>query len=112
MGSTVYYLHTSAKDGYKGYLNAYTSHSQREIFDVQKLDLNKVARSFGLTIAPKVELKASKREKTRGFTRTEPPKKNGSLKTRKGPHGRFGSFSAENPYGGKSASQGDKKFKK
>ena len=42
-----YYLNKSAKDGYRSYLQAYASHSLRTIFDVHKLDLVKVAKSFG-----------------------------------------------------------------
>ena len=55
----IYYLHQSAKEGYKSYLLAYASHSLREVFDVHELDLVKVARSFGLTVPPKVDLRSS-----------------------------------------------------
>lgn len=34
-----YYLNCSARDGYRSYLQAYASHKQRDIFDVNKLDL-------------------------------------------------------------------------
>lgn len=51
-----YYLNKSAKDGYKSYLQAYASHSLRTIFDVHKLDLVKVAKSFGFTVPPRVDL--------------------------------------------------------
>ncbi|KAI6250470.1 ATP-dependent RNA helicase HAS1 [Erysiphe necator] len=51
-----YYLNKSAKDGYKSYLQAYASHSLRSIFDVNKLDLVKVARSFGFEVPPRVDL--------------------------------------------------------
>ncbi|POS85672.1 DEAD-domain-containing protein [Erysiphe pulchra] len=51
-----YYLNKSAKDGYKSYLQAYASHSLRSIFDVNKLDLVKVARSFGFGVPPRVDL--------------------------------------------------------
>jgi len=46
----------SAKDGYRSYLHAYASHSLRSIFDVQKLDLVKVAKSFGFTTPPRVDI--------------------------------------------------------
>ena len=46
----------SAKDGYRSYLQAYASHSLRSIFDVHKLDLNKVAKSFGFQTAPRVDI--------------------------------------------------------
>ncbi|KAI4200726.1 MAG: hypothetical protein LQ350_003743 [Teloschistes chrysophthalmus] len=51
-----YYLNRSAKDGYRSYLQAYASHSLRSIFDVHKLDLNKVAKSFGFPIPPRVDI--------------------------------------------------------
>lgn len=46
----------SAKEGYRGYLNAYASHSLRSVFDVQKLDLVKLAKSFGFTTPPRVDI--------------------------------------------------------
>ncbi|KAL8690512.1 MAG: hypothetical protein Q9218_004058 [Villophora microphyllina] len=51
-----YYLNKSAKDGYRSYLQAYASHSLRSIFDVHKLDLNKVAKSFGFPTPPRVDI--------------------------------------------------------
>ncbi|KAL8904035.1 MAG: hypothetical protein Q9171_007191 [Xanthocarpia ochracea] len=51
-----YYLNRSAKDGYRSYLQAYASHSLRSIFDVHKLDLNKVAKSFGFQTPPRVDI--------------------------------------------------------
>ena len=46
----------SAKDGYRSYLQAYASHSLRSIFDVHKLDLVKVAKSFGFSNPPRVDI--------------------------------------------------------
>jgi ATP-dependent RNA helicase DDX18/HAS1 len=51
-----YYLNKSAKEGYRSYLNAYASHSLRSVFDVQKLDLIKLARSFGFATPPRVDI--------------------------------------------------------
>ena len=51
-----YYLNCSAKDGYRSYLQVYASHKQREIFDVNAIDLAKMAQSFGLAAPPKVNL--------------------------------------------------------
>ena len=51
-----YYLNQSAKDGYKSYLQAYASHSLRSIFDVHKLDLIKIAKGFGFTTPPRVDI--------------------------------------------------------
>ncbi|KAI1506644.1 P-loop containing nucleoside triphosphate hydrolase protein [Biscogniauxia marginata] len=65
-----YYLNQSAKDGYKSYLHAYASHSLRTVFDVNKLDLAKVAKSFGFTAPPRIDLtlgaRMSKDKKTQG----------------------------------------------
>ncbi|KAF4831453.1 ATP-dependent RNA helicase HAS1 [Colletotrichum tropicale] len=51
-----YYLNKSAKDGYRSYLHAYASHSLRTVFDVNKLDLAKVAKSFGFAVPPRVDV--------------------------------------------------------
>ncbi|KAI5864106.1 ATP-dependent RNA helicase HAS1 [Durotheca rogersii] len=51
-----YYLNQSAKDGYRSYLHAYASHSLRTVFDVNKLDLVKVAKSFGFATPPRVDI--------------------------------------------------------
>jgi len=51
-----YYLNKSAKDGYRSYLHAYASHSLRSVFDVNKLDLIKVAKSFGFSTPPRVDI--------------------------------------------------------
>jgi ATP-dependent RNA helicase DDX18/HAS1 len=46
----------SAKDGYRSYLQAYASHSLRSVFDVHKLDLVRVAKSFGFQTPPRVDI--------------------------------------------------------
>ncbi|ODH44878.1 ATP-dependent RNA helicase HAS1 [Paracoccidioides brasiliensis] len=51
-----YYLNKSAKDGYRSYLQAYASHSLRSVFNVHKLDLVKVAKSFGFPTPPRVDI--------------------------------------------------------
>jgi ATP-dependent RNA helicase DDX18/HAS1 len=51
-----YYLNKSAKDGYRSYLQAYASHSLRSVFDVHKLDLIKVAKSFGFSTPPRIDI--------------------------------------------------------
>ncbi|KAI2660797.1 ATP-dependent RNA helicase DDX18 [Labeo rohita] len=42
-----YYLHKSAQEAYKSYVRAYDSHSLKQIYNVETLDLPKVAMSFG-----------------------------------------------------------------
>ncbi|OAG39898.1 ATP-dependent RNA helicase HAS1 [Fonsecaea monophora] len=78
-----YYLNKSAKDGYRSYLQAYASHSLRSVFDVNKLDLVKVAKSFGFPTPPRVDIQlgASMRDKKQNPVRrsygSQPRQKNG-----------------------------------
>ncbi|MCO5573510.1 hypothetical protein L7F22_027281 [Adiantum nelumboides] len=51
-----YYLHQSAKEGFRSYLMAYNSYALKKIFDVHNLDLTKVAKSFGFITPPKVNI--------------------------------------------------------
>ncbi|KAF2859179.1 DEAD-domain-containing protein [Piedraia hortae CBS 480.64] len=51
-----HYMHQSAKEGYKSYLQAYASHSLRSVFDVHELDLKKVAKSFGFSVPPRIDI--------------------------------------------------------
>ncbi|PAV21903.1 DEAD-domain-containing [Pyrrhoderma noxium] len=51
-----YFLHQSARDGYRSYLQSYASHSLKKIFDVNALDLVKVGRAFGFSVPPRVNI--------------------------------------------------------
>uniref|UniRef100_A0A8C9U259 ATP-dependent RNA helicase n=2 Tax=Scleropages formosus TaxID=113540 RepID=A0A8C9U259_SCLFO len=51
-----YYLHKSAQEAYKSYVRAYDSHSLKQIYSVNTLDLQKVALSFGFKVPPYVDL--------------------------------------------------------
>lgn len=51
-----YFLHQSARDGYRSYLQAYASHSLKKIFDVNSLDLVKVGKAFGFSVPPRVNV--------------------------------------------------------
>ncbi|KAI0343919.1 DEAD-domain-containing protein [Trametopsis cervina] len=51
-----YFLHQSARDGYRSYLQAYASYSLKKIFDVNQLDLSKVGKSFGFSVPPRVNV--------------------------------------------------------
>uniref|UniRef100_A0A7S0V161 ATP-dependent RNA helicase n=1 Tax=Polytomella parva TaxID=51329 RepID=A0A7S0V161_9CHLO len=51
-----YYLHQSAKDAFRAAVLAYNSHALKDIFNVHRLDLQGVARSFGFTVPPRVNL--------------------------------------------------------
>lgn len=51
-----YFLRNSANDAFKSYLHSYATHSLKDVFNVDKLDLKRVAVSFGLTTVPLVNL--------------------------------------------------------
>ncbi|KAJ7345834.1 hypothetical protein JRQ81_001784, partial [Phrynocephalus forsythii] len=51
-----YFLHKSAQEAYKAYIRAYDSHSLKEIYNVNNLNLLKVALSFGFKVPPFVDL--------------------------------------------------------
>jgi ATP-dependent RNA helicase DDX18/HAS1 len=90
-----YYLHTSARDAYRSYMMAYASHSHKDIFNVHQLDVLKVAKSFGFSTPPKVQLNlshaGSKDQKPRPYIN----KSNSNNKRNYSASG----HSADNPYG-------------
>ena len=51
-----YFLRNAATDAFKSYLHSYATHSLKDVFNVERLDLKKVALSFGLTNPPAVDL--------------------------------------------------------
>ncbi|XP_047226733.1 ATP-dependent RNA helicase DDX18 [Girardinichthys multiradiatus] len=51
-----YYLHKSAQEAYKSYVRAYDSHSLKQIYSVNTLNLPMVALSFGFHVPPYVDL--------------------------------------------------------
>lgn len=51
-----YFLHQSARDGFRSYLQAYASYSLKKIFDINALDLAKVGKSFGFAVPPRVNI--------------------------------------------------------
>lgn len=55
--SSNYFLNLSAKEAYKAYVRAYDSHTLKEIFDINTLDLVAVAKSFGFSAPPFVDLR-------------------------------------------------------
>ena len=54
-----FYLHRSARDAYRSYMQSYAQHSLKTVFNVHALDLTAVAKSFGFSVPPKVQLKIS-----------------------------------------------------
>lgn len=51
-----YYLHQSAKEAFRSYILAYNSHHLKDTFNVHGLDLKAVARSFGFSSPPRVNI--------------------------------------------------------
>ena len=51
-----YYLHSSAKEAFRSYILAYNSHGLKDTFNVHALDLKAVARSFGFSAPPRVNI--------------------------------------------------------
>ena len=112
-----FYLNKSARDAYRSYLLSYSSHSHKDIFNVHALDLVGCGRAFGFSVPPRVDLPLS----ARGDKSTV--RHNSAKKRQRGSEGggvtdhhggkaskaaKFGSsghsFSAENPYGKRDAS--------
>jgi ATP-dependent RNA helicase DDX18/HAS1 len=65
-----YYLHQSARDGFRAYLQAYASYSLKKIYNVNELDLAKVGKAFGFAVPPRVNIKLGE-----GISRTPSGKK-------------------------------------
>ncbi|PNW80375.1 hypothetical protein CHLRE_07g314900v5 [Chlamydomonas reinhardtii] len=99
-----YYLHQSAKDAFRSTLLAYNSHSLKEIFNVHRLDLQAMARSFGFSVPPRVNLQLeSHSSHTRKAAKGAP---GGKADYRRGLSTGH-KFSAANPHGRREA--GDKR---
>ncbi|GIL44399.1 hypothetical protein Vafri_1877 [Volvox africanus] len=102
-----YYLHQSAKDAFRSTILAYNSHSLKEIFNVHRLDLQAVAKSFGFSVPPRVNLQLeSHSSHTRKAARVAGGGGKGGVDYRRG-MGTGHKFSAANPYGKRDA--GDKR---
>ncbi|GAB5031404.1 Hypothetical protein NocV09_00502720 [Nannochloropsis oceanica] len=89
-----YYLNKSARDAYRSYLLAYASHSHKDIFNVHELDLQAVARAFGFSVPPRVDINLSSKGPKGRMKSTNKDKKFGSTGH---------AFSANNPYGKREA---------
>jgi len=88
-----YHLHRSSRDAYRSYMHAYAAHSHKDCFDVHKLDLAQVAKAFGFSAPPKVDLnlKHTARSKKKGAAGGA----KGELIAKSSGH----QFSAANPHG-------------
>lgn len=61
--SSNYYLEKGAKEALRGYLQAYAGHKLKTVFDASKIELNKIAKSFGLPSMPRIDLTICARSK-------------------------------------------------
>jgi ATP-dependent RNA helicase DDX18/HAS1 len=98
-----YYLHTSAREAYRSYLQSYAQNALKHIFDVHKLDLVAVAKSFGFEVPPKVHLKISLKNKKKPDRAARPAN---------GTEGKSHGISGENPYGGGQRRMSKKELRK
>lgn len=64
-----YYLHRSAREGYRSYLQSYASHSLKDIFNVHALDLQRMGRAFGFSVPPPVNLAVADSAKGKAIRR-------------------------------------------
>ena len=51
-----YYLHKSAREAYRSYVQSYAQHQLKACFNVHDLNILHVAQSFGFEVPPKVQL--------------------------------------------------------
>ncbi|KAF9451799.1 DEAD-domain-containing protein [Macrolepiota fuliginosa MF-IS2] len=73
-----YFLHKSAKDGFRSYLQSYASYSLKKIFDVNQLDLAKVGKAFGFAVPPRVNLNIGPGKGTSNATNKKRRREGGS----------------------------------
>ncbi|KAK4316033.1 hypothetical protein Pmani_012778 [Petrolisthes manimaculis] len=55
-----YFLNSSGKEAFRGYVRAYNSHTLKDYFNIGNLDLKKVAQCFGYPVPPCVDLTVGK----------------------------------------------------
>jgi ATP-dependent RNA helicase DDX18/HAS1 len=89
-----YHLHRSSRDAYRSYIHAYQAHGLKDCFDITKLDLAKIAKSFGFSSPPKIELNIKHRTKRENSALLKGKR---SASSNQSGH----AFSADNPYGKK-----------
>jgi len=81
-----YFLYKSAREAFRSFVQAYAQHPLKDAFNVQKLDLVAVAKSFGFQHPPTVSLNVPLKSRPSVDARA------GGQKSRHG-------FDDENPYG-------------
>ncbi|KAG6866806.1 ATP-dependent RNA helicase [Blastosporella zonata] len=70
-----FFLHQSAKDGFRSYLQSYASYSLKKIFDVNQLDLAKVGKAFGFSVPPRVNVNLGTGSSSATTTKTKSGKR-------------------------------------
>ncbi|CAD8206942.1 unnamed protein product [Paramecium pentaurelia] len=74
-----YFLNKSAFEAYRSYLHSYQSHSLKDVYDVNNLDLAKVSKSFGFKCPPRVSLNikiassTKRKQKVQSFMNNKKP---------------------------------------
>jgi ATP-dependent RNA helicase DDX18/HAS1 len=101
-----YYLNKSAKDGYRSYLQAYASHSLKQIFNVESLDLQKVAKAYGFSVPPSVNLLIGASGKSSFSSRKSRPLSNKSAPEGTGRKNGKKEYIKKQVYSGKSNADG------
>ncbi|KAL3277135.1 hypothetical protein HHI36_012489 [Cryptolaemus montrouzieri] len=66
-----YVLNPAAKEAFRAYVRAYDSHRLKTIFDINTLDLAKIAKSFGLRVPPPLDSKPPPNNMSRRERRKE-----------------------------------------
>lgn len=66
-----HFLNNSAKEAFRSFVRAYASHSLKNIFNVEKLDLQAVGKSFGFESPPFVDFSVHSRKNAK-LTRRNP----------------------------------------
>lgn len=51
-----YALNVASKDAFKACVRSYDSHHLKKVFDIDTLNLTSLAKNFGLTVPPSVDL--------------------------------------------------------
>ncbi|CAZ86421.1 unnamed protein product [Tuber melanosporum] len=74
-----YQLHCLAKDAFRSYLKNYALHALPSIFDYSKLDVAKVAKSFGFDTPPRVDTHPDEAKDMSKGRMTYAPPKSGAL---------------------------------
>lgn len=80
-----YFLHKSAREAYRSFVQGYAQHPLKDAFNAQELDLLAVAKTFGFTAPPTVSLQVSLKQKANAEGRQAAYSRNG--------------FTEEDPYG-------------